>query len=85
MVMFEERARTPFTRPVVLTLALRLRLLRHVDCLVMSSLVPSLNVPVAVNCTVYPTRSGIGPVGVTAMDDSVAVVAVRVVEPDLPP
>jgi hypothetical protein len=51
---------------------------------VISCVVLSENVPVAVNCCVVPSAM-LGLVGVIAMDTSVAVVTVTVVDPDVPP
>lgn len=45
---------------------------------------PSVNVPVAVNCCVVP-RGVLGSAGVTAMDTSVAGVTVKVLDPDTLP
>jgi hypothetical protein len=50
----------------------------HVACVVRSCVVPSENVPVAVNCRVVPSAF-VGFVGVTAIEDNVAAVMVRVV------
>lgn len=47
-------------------------------------MLPSLNVPVAVNCCVNPLAIE-GLAGVTLMDVSVAAVTVRVVEPEIAP
>lgn len=75
----------PVTRPVLLTVALLRRLLDQVTWLVRSILVPSLNVPMAVNCSVCPRGMLVLPAAETAIEDSVAVVPVRVVLPTLPP
>jgi hypothetical protein len=50
----------------------------HVACVVRSCVVLSENVPVAVNCCVVPSAF-VGFVGVTAIEDNVAAVMVRVV------
>lgn len=50
---------------------------------VMSCVLESLNVPVAVNCCVLPTAT-FGAVGVIAIDDSVALLTVSVVVPVTP-
>ena len=52
----------------------------HVAVLVRFCVLPSLNVPVAVNCCVVPSASE-GVAGVTASDTSVAAVTLSVVEP----
>ena len=44
------------------------------------SVLPSLNVPVAVNCCLFPAAI-VGAAGVTAIETSVAGVTVKVVEP----
>src|SRR4051812_33400753 len=72
------------TRPFPVTLTDFLLLLFHDDWAVRSSVVPSLNVPMAVICCFWPTASVSG-FGVTAIDDRVAFVAVSVAVPDLPP
>jgi hypothetical protein len=51
---------------------------------VISCVVLSEKVPVAVNCWVVP-RAMLGMVGVTAMETRIAGVTVRVVEPEMPP
>jgi hypothetical protein len=56
----------------------------HVTVLVRFCVVPSLKVPVAVNCCVAPLAID-GFAGVTAIDCSVAAVTVRTVEPLIPP
>ena len=56
----------------------------HVTLLVRSFVELSLNVPVAVNCCVFPAATD-GFAGVTAIDDSVAAVTVNVVEPTTAP
>ena len=56
----------------------------QVTCAVISSVVPSEYVPMAVNCRLTPTGM-LGAVGVTAMEDRVAGVTVRVVLPEILP
>jgi hypothetical protein len=56
----------------------------QVTCVVISWLVPSEYVPEAVNCSASPTGM-LGLAGVTAMEDSVAEVTVRVVFPPKSP
>ena len=56
----------------------------HVAVLVRFWVVPSLNVPVAVNCSVFPMAIE-GCVGVTAMDASVAGATVSVALPETEP
>jgi len=56
----------------------------QVTVVVRFCVVPSENVPVAVNCLVVPLAT-LGLVGVTAMETSVAAVTVRVVDPDMSP
>jgi hypothetical protein len=56
----------------------------HVAVLVRSCVLPSVNVPVAVNCCVVPNAID-GVAGVTANDISVAAVTVSVVDPLTPP
>jgi hypothetical protein len=56
----------------------------QVTAVVRFCVVPSENVPVAVNCRVVPNAM-LGLVGVTVMDTSVAEVTVSVVEPDMLP
>ena len=50
----------------------------------MSKLVPSENVPVAVNCWVDPT-SMLGLAGVTTMEDTIAEFTVKIVLPEIFP
>jgi hypothetical protein len=56
----------------------------HCAVLVMFCVLPSLNVPVAVNCCVTPIGS-VGIAGVTAIETNVAAVTVTVVEPLIAP
>ena len=56
----------------------------HVAVLVRSCVLPSVNVPVAVNCCVVPNAID-GVAGVTANDTSAAAVTVSVVDPLTPP
>jgi len=56
----------------------------HVTSVVISKLVPSEYIPMAVNCWVSPIGM-LGLSGVTDMEDRVAWGTVRVVFPDLPP
>jgi hypothetical protein len=56
----------------------------HVTVLVRFCVLPSLNVPVAVNCCVRPLATD-GFAGVTAIDCNVATVTVSTVEPEIAP
>jgi hypothetical protein len=56
----------------------------QVTCAVISSVVPSEYVPMAMNCRLTPTGM-LGAVGVTAMEDRVAAVHVRAVLPEILP
>jgi hypothetical protein len=56
----------------------------HVAVLVRFCVLPSVNVPVAVNCSVVPSAID-GVAGVTAMETSVAAVTVSVVDPLMEP
>ena len=71
-------------RPVVLIVAVAMLEDAHVTLLVRFCVLLSLYVPVAVNCWVSPAAM-VGLAGVTAMDSSVAVLTVSVVEPDTLP
>ena len=75
---------TAVTRPVVLTVATVKLDELQVTCVVISWVVPSENVPVAVSCWVPPTDM-FGLAGVTAMEDRVAEVTARVVLPEIVP
>jgi len=70
--------------PVVVMVATAGVLELHCTVLVMFCVLPSLNVPVAVNCCVIPSGN-VGIAGVTAIETSVAVVTVTVVEPLIDP
>src|SRR5438309_9865981 len=71
-------------RPVLLTLAVEVAFELHVAVEVRFCELPSVNVPVAVNCCVVP--SGIeGFVGVTAIETSAAAVTVNVALPAIEP
>jgi hypothetical protein len=74
----------PVARPAALIVAVEVVPEDHVTVLVRFWVVPSLNVPVAVNCCVAPLAIE-GFAGVTAIDCSVAAVTVRTVEPLIPP
>jgi len=83
-VMVAEPTVTAVVRPPVLTVATAVFDEVQVTEMVISRVVPSENVPVAVNCWVAPTdRLGLD--GVTAMDDRVAEFTVRVVFPEIVP
>jgi hypothetical protein len=56
----------------------------QLTCLLRSSVVPSLNVPVAASCTVVSLAIE-GPGGVSVIEVNVAAVTVTVVEPWMPP
>ena len=64
-------------RPLLLTVATNGLAELHVTCLVISWVVPSAKVPVAVNCWVA-SLSTLGSAGAIAMEDRVAEVTVRV-------
>src|SRR6202041_2628092 len=70
----------PVATPVALIVAMDVAPEAHVTLEVRFWVVPSLNVPVAVNCCVAPLVID-GFAGVTAIDCSVAAVTVRTVEP----
>ena len=83
-VMIAEPTVTAVVRPPVLTVATAVFDEVQVTEMVISWVVPSENVPVAVNCWVAPTdRLGLD--GVTAMDDRVAEFTVTVVLPEIVP
>ena len=83
-VMVEVPAATAVARPLLLTVAIDVFDELQVTWVVISWVVPSENVPVAVNCWVAPTdRLGLD--GVTAMDDRVAEFTVRIVFPEIVP
>ena len=75
---------TDVAKPVVLIVATVEEEEFHVAVLVRFWVVPSLKVPVAVNCWVFPMAIE-GFAGVTAMDASVAGVTVSVVLPETEP
>jgi len=83
-VMVAEPTVTAVVRPPVLTVATAVFDEVQVTEMVISRVVPSENVPVAVNCWVAPTdRLGLD--GVTAMEDRVAEFTVTVVLPEIVP
>jgi len=71
---------TAVARPAALIVATVVVPDAHVAVLVRSCVELSLNVPVAVNCCVFPTGMD-GFAGVTAIDESTAAVTVNVVDP----
>ena len=75
---------TVVARPVLLMVATDGFDEVQVTCTVISSVVPSEYVPMAMNCRLTPTGM-LGAVGVTAMEDRVAAVPVRAVLPEIPP
>ena len=75
---------TAATRPLLLTVATDISDELQATCVVISKLVPSEYVPVAVNCWVTPTGM-LGLAGVTAMEDRVAEVTVRAALPETIP
>lgn len=75
---------TAIARPVLLIVATVMEEEFHVAVLVRFCVVPSLKVPVAVNCSVFPMAIE-GFAGVTAMDANVAGVTVSVVLPETEP
>ena len=74
---------TAVAKPLVLTVATNSSDELQATNTVISWLVPSEYVPVAVNCWVTPTGI-LGSAGVTAMEDRVAEFTVRVVFPEDP-
>jgi hypothetical protein len=80
--MVEDPAPAPLASPDALIVAMVLVPDDHVTLDVRFCVVPSLNVPVAVNCWVAPLVIE-GFAGVTAMDCSVAAVTVSTVEPEI--
>jgi hypothetical protein len=75
---------TPVTTPALFTLATLLAFDVHVTLVVISRVVLSENVPVAVNCSVWPAvKIVLGTL--IAIDDSVALVTIMLVEPLSPP
>ena len=83
-VMVVAPALTPVASPLVLTVATVVLLDVHVAEFVRSCWLLSLNVPVAVNCCLFPAAI-VGAAGVTAIETSVAGVTVKVVEPFIEP
>jgi hypothetical protein len=83
-VMLAVFAAIAVTRPLVLTVATNVSDELHITCALISWLVKSEYVPVAVNCWVTPTGI-LGLAGVTAIEDRVAEFTERVVLPDLLP
>ena len=71
-------------RPLLLIVAIVVLDELQVTCVVISRVVPSEYVPVAVNCWVAPAAM-LGLAGVTAIEDRVAAVTVRVVFPEILP
>jgi hypothetical protein len=85
-VMVVVPAATAVANPVLLIDATDVLDEDQVTCVLMSRLVPSEYVPVATNCLVLPVPTGtLALSGVTAKEDKVAEVTVRVAVPDLPP
>jgi hypothetical protein len=83
-VIVEVPTPAPLARPAALMVAVVVVPEDQVTLDVRFCVVPSLNVPVAVNCCVAPLAID-GFAGVTAIDCSVAAVTVRVVEPLIAP
>src|SRR6266487_4266763 len=83
-VIVTEPAFVPVTTPLFETHATDLDDDDHVHCCVTSTVLPSLNVPVAVSCCL-PPRSTVNGFGVTAMDCSVGAVTVRAALAEAPP
>jgi hypothetical protein len=83
-VMVEVPMPAPVARPAALIVAVVVVPDDQVTVDVRFCVVPSLNVPVAVNCCVAPLAID-GFAGVTAIDCSVAAVTVRTVEPLIAP
>jgi methylglyoxal synthase len=83
-VIVEVPTPAPVARPAALIVAVVVVPDDQVTVDVRFCVVPSLNVPVAVNCCVAPLAID-GFAGVTAIDCSVAAVTVRTVEPLIPP
>jgi hypothetical protein len=77
-------AATAVARPPLSTVATAVFDERQVTCVVMTWLVPSEYVPVAVNCWVIP-RVKLGVAGVTTMDARVAELIVKVAAPEALP
>ena len=83
-VMVAAPAPTAVARPVLFTVPTDIFDELQVTCLVISWLVPSEYVPMAVNCWLNPTGI-LGLTGATAMEDKVAGVTVKVVLPMILP
>ena len=83
-VMAVVPAETAVARPLLVMVAANVFNELQATDMVISWVVPSENVPVAANCWVDPTEM-IGLVGVTAMEDTVEDVTVRVVLPEIVP
>jgi hypothetical protein len=83
-VIVADPCATLVASPVVVMVATAGVLELHCTEPVMFWVVPSLNAPVAVNCCVIPSGR-VGIAGVTAIETSVAVVTVTVVEPPTEP
>ena len=77
-------AATAVARPLLLTVTTDVFEEVQVTCVVISRLMPSEYVPVAVNCWVTPTGI-LGLTGVTDTEDRVAEVTVRVLFPEINP
>jgi hypothetical protein len=78
-VMLAVPAVTPLAKPKSSIVAIAVESLVHVTSELMSAVVPSEYVPVAVNCWVEPTAKLACEAGVTAMEDNVGVLVVAVV------
>jgi hypothetical protein len=83
-VMAAVPAETAVARPLLLMVATDVLEEFQLTCVVISWVVPSENVPLAVNCWVTPPGM-VGSAGVTAMEDKVSEVTVRVVLPEIVP
>jgi len=83
-VMVEEPAATPVARPPLTIVATDVVPEVQVTCEVIFWVDVSEYVPVAVNCWVFPAGT-LGLAGVTAIEDKVAAVTVRVVCPEILP
>ena len=79
-VIVEVPVATATARPLPLTVATAVLDELQVTCVLISWLVPSEYMPIAVNCGVSPTGM-LGLVGVITMEDKVAAVTVRIVVP----
>ena len=83
-VMIAEPAAIAVAKPLPLTVATDVFEEFQVTCVVISWLVPSEYVPEAANCLVFPAGM-LGLAGVTAIEERVAAVTVRVVLPEILP